>query len=39
MARCGFGVPVKERIDVLFSDVDAILEAQQVLKQDFQRIG
>ena len=35
----GLRVPVQQRFDVLARDVDAVLEAQQVLEQDLQRIG
>ena len=39
VGRRGLRVPVEQRFDVLASDVDAVLEAQQVLQQNFQRVG
>ena len=35
----GLRVPVEQRLDVGARDVDAVLEAQQVLEQDLQRVG
>ena len=32
-------VPLRERLDVLGADADAVLVAQQVLEQDLQREG
>ena len=32
-------VPVEQRLDVGARDVDAVLEAQQILEQDLQRVG
>ena len=35
----GGGVPGQQGLDVALSDIDAILKAQQILKQNLQRIG
>ena len=39
MGRGSLGLPVEEGLDVLARDVHAILEAEQVLQQDLQRVG
>ena len=36
---CRLRIPVEQGVDVLARDVDAILEAQQVLEQDLERVG
>ncbi len=35
----GLGIPVQERIDIGAGDIDAVLGAKQVFKEDFQGIG
>ena len=39
MLRGGFGVPIEQRVDVAARHIHAVLEAQQVLEQDLQRVG
>ena len=38
-ARCGLGIPVGQRQDVLARDIAAVFVAQQVLEEDLQGVG
>ena len=39
MVRCGLSVPIEQRVDVATRHIHAVLEAQQILEQDLQRVG
>ena len=39
VGRCGLRIPGEHGLDIRARDVDSILETQQVLEQDFQRVG
>src|SRR5271166_6941513 len=36
--RSTLWIPIEQRLDILAGDVDAILEAQQILEQDLERV-